>query len=229
VAISKLDRLVADPALRERRTTSDYVAEALRTAILSGEFADGEELNQVELAQHFNVSRVPIREALRRLQAEGLISAEAHRRAVVTGYTPERIAEIFEARALLEGHMLERAAPHLTDEHLDRLRGLVDRLDEVADHDEWLEANAAFHEALWDLSGSVTIRAMVVQLMGQVERYLRRGGGFDRAGEANAEHREIVEALAAGKPKQAVKVLREHIARTGRVVQKHLSEPTDLS
>jgi len=218
VSISKL---VADPALRERRTASDYVAEALRRAILNGEFADGEELNQVELAEHFNVSRVPIREALRRLEAEGLIVAAPHRRAVVLGFTPARIAEIFEARALLEGFMLERAAPHLTSEQLDELRGLVDELAAVNDHTEWLDANRRFHERLWDAQ-SVTVRAIVVQLTSQVERYLRRVGGLDRAGEANAEHRAIVEALAADRADDAVRILRDHIARTGRVIQQRL-------
>lgn len=106
-------KLDVDPALRSRRTTSDYVAEALRAAILAGRFEDGQELNQVELADHFGVSRVPVREALRQLQAEGLIEAQAHRRAVVTGFSPERILEMFELRMLLEGFLLEKAAPNI--------------------------------------------------------------------------------------------------------------------
>jgi DNA-binding GntR family transcriptional regulator len=71
------------PELTDRRTTSDQIADTLREAILTGEFDDGEELNQVALAKHFNVSRVPIREALRQLQAEGLVTAKAHQRTVV--------------------------------------------------------------------------------------------------------------------------------------------------
>src|SRR4051794_22192488 len=66
------------PPLAERRTASDEVADTLRGAIINGQFDDGQELNQVELARHFGVSRVPVREALRRLQAEGLVTAEAH-------------------------------------------------------------------------------------------------------------------------------------------------------
>src|SRR3954453_6739250 len=93
--------LRALPALTERRTASDEVADTLRKAIIAGQFDDGEELNQVELAKHFGVSRVPVREALRRLEAEGLVSAEAHRRVVIPGLDRERISEIFEIRAVL--------------------------------------------------------------------------------------------------------------------------------
>lgn len=220
----KLDRLISDPALRTRRTTSDYVAEALRTAILNGSFADGEELNQVELAEFFNVSRVPIREALRRLQAEGLISAEAHRRAVVQGLTPERIEEIFAARALLESYLLEKAAVNLTAADMERLHAACKRMDKVKNHDGWLAANRDFHLALWEASTDVTVQHLVEQLTGQVERYLRRSGGFDRAGDANREHRAILDALEAGEVDEAVALLREHIASTGSVVRQRLGE-----
>src|SRR4051794_10802535 len=76
----QMNSLRSLPALTERRTASDEVADTLREAIIAGTFEDGAELNQVELARHFGVSRVPVREALRRLEAEGLVSAEAHRR-----------------------------------------------------------------------------------------------------------------------------------------------------
>jgi DNA-binding GntR family transcriptional regulator len=84
-----------------RRTTSDTVADELRAAILRGDFEDGMELNQVDLAREFGVSRVPIREALRQLKAEGLISSEPHMRAAVVGHTLERVIEILELRILL--------------------------------------------------------------------------------------------------------------------------------
>jgi DNA-binding GntR family transcriptional regulator len=227
--MKKLDQVVADPALKERRTTSDYVADALRSAILSGQFADGEELNQVELAEHFGVSRVPIREALRRLQAEGLVKAQAHRRAVVQGFTPDRIAEIFEARGLLEGYMLEKAAQRLTDADLAEMRRAVERMDKVKSHEAWLTANRDFHLALWHASHDETVKGLIEQLTGQVERYLKRSGGFDRAGEANAEHRAILDALEAGQVKRAVKLLREHIASTGQVVRERMNGAADAA
>lgn len=107
----KFERMQWDPGLRERKTTTDYLAAALRTAIYDGQFADGEELNQVELANFFNVSRVPIREALRQLQAEGLVHIIAHHRTVVAGLTVAQILELIEMRAVLDLTWCERARP----------------------------------------------------------------------------------------------------------------------
>src|SRR3954466_12222072 len=100
----RFERMDWDPGLRERKTITDYLASALRTAIYDGQFADNEELNQVELAEYFGVSRVPIREALRQLQAEGLVQSIAHHRTVVTGLTLPQILEAVEMRAVLEHH-----------------------------------------------------------------------------------------------------------------------------
>lgn len=213
------------PAPREHRTVADYVAETLRDAIIAGQFEDGEELNQVRLAELFKVSRVPVREALRRLQAEGLISAEAHRRAVVIGLDPSRIAEIFEVRAMLEGLALEQAAVRMTPEQLAELRRLCDDADTVADHDLWLEHNHAFHKALLAPSGAKTTLALVDQLSRQVERYIRRSGrAVERPKEAGREHRQLVEALEANDVEKAREILRDHIMHTRDGVLAAISE-----
>src|SRR5436853_7596471 len=119
ITAEKFQRLQWDPALRERKTTTDHIASALRTAIYDGQFADGEELNQVELAQYFNVSRVPIREALRQLQAEGLVQNIAHHRTIVAGLTLPQITELIEMRAVLESYMLRKSAPKVGKPVLD--------------------------------------------------------------------------------------------------------------
>ena len=93
ISAKRFERMEWDPNLRERKTITDYLAAALSTAIYDGQFADNEELNQVELAEYFGVSRVPIREALRQLQAEGLVQNVAHHRTIVTGMTPAQIVE----------------------------------------------------------------------------------------------------------------------------------------
>src|SRR5262245_61534976 len=111
ISSKKFARMQWDPSLRERKTITDYLATALRTAIYDGQFEDNEELNQVELANFFGVSRVPIREALRQLQAEGLVHNIAHHRSVVAGLTLAQILEAIEMRALLEAHLLRKAIP----------------------------------------------------------------------------------------------------------------------
>ena len=201
-------------ALEERRTTTDHVADALRQAIVTGELPDGTELNQVELARHFNISRVPLREALRRLEAEGLISAAAHRRAMVIGLDVRRVAEVFDLRKLLEGELLAHAAAHIDEAALDGLRRLCDEMDATDDHERWLERNARFHQQLYVPAARPTTLELAEGLRHRVERYLRGSGGLDRAQEAGREHRRIVDALAAGDSSRARAELEAHVGRT---------------
>lgn len=202
------------PALPERRTASDEVADTLREAIITGQFKDGQELNQVELARHFGVSRVPVREALRRLEAEGLVSAVAHMRVVVPGLDRALISDTFEIRALLEGYLLERAAANLGQEELAELREMCDAMDRVRSRDVWLERNAEFHHRLLTPANVPTAIAIVERLNHRVERYTRRTGGVLRTEQAGREHREIIEALERNALKQAVASLRRHILST---------------
>src|SRR3954447_7564699 len=130
----KFERLQWDHGLRERKTMTDYLAAALRTAIYDGQFADGEELNQVELAQFFGVSRVPIREALRQLQAEGLVRNIAHHRTIVTGLTLPQILESIEMRAVLEAHLLCKAEKRFDQSAIDKLRKICDETDQIKDY-----------------------------------------------------------------------------------------------
>lgn len=211
--ITKLSHLDPSPALRTRRTTADYVAEALRAAILEGNFKDGEELNQVELAQHFGVSRVPVREALRQLQAEGLVDAQAHHRAVVIGYSWERLMEAFELRAVIEDFLLKKAAPKLDGSHLTQLRKLCAEMDLIEDRRGWLAKNREFHLKLYEPSDSKITLELDEQLMLRVERYMQ-GAGFVDPVEAGSDHREILDALEQGNTDQARDELRLHINRS---------------
>src|SRR6185312_6845922 len=126
ISSHKFDRMQWDPGLRERKTMTDYLAASLRTAIYDGQFADDEELNQVELAEFFGVSRVPIREALRQLQAEGLVRNIAHHRTIVTGLTLPQILESIEMRAVLEAHLLCKAEKRFDQSAIDKLRKICD-------------------------------------------------------------------------------------------------------
>src|SRR4051812_31919642 len=133
ISSKKFERMAWDPNLRERKTITDYLATALRTAIHDGQFADNEELNQVELAEFFGVSRVPIREALRQLQAEGLVQAIAHHRTVVAGMNLPQITEAIEMRAVLEAHLLRKAGEHFEKTDIDGLRKICEETDKIKD------------------------------------------------------------------------------------------------
>jgi DNA-binding GntR family transcriptional regulator len=204
------------PELTERRTTSDQIADALRDAILTGEFEDGEELNQVALANHFGISRVPIREALRQLQAEGLVSAKAHQRTVVTTLSPERVAEILEIRSLLEAHLLSKTMNKLDPAQIKALEDICDQMDKAGDHQDWLRLNREFHLALYAPAATSFTSGLIEQLSARVERYLHllSDTGVERNKEANAEHRAIVRAIKAGDKRQARRELESHIGHT---------------
>lgn len=205
-----------------RRTTSDDIVDALREAISKGQFQDGEELNQVTIARSFGVSRVPVREALRQLQAEGLVSSQAHMRTVVTGLSLDRVLEVLDLRAMLEVHLLERAASRLLPADLEDLRRRCKQMEGVEEHQEWLRLNKEFHESLYSHADADLTRELARQLAVRVERYLhmRRDSGVQRTKEANSEHRRIVAALTKRDPARARRELEAHIRHTrDRVIQ----------
>jgi DNA-binding GntR family transcriptional regulator len=206
----------------QRRTTSDRVADELREAIVRGDYEDGAELNQVDLARDFGVSRVPIREALRQLKAEGLISSESYMRAVVVGHTLERVVEILELRMLLETYLLNRAVPRITPADLDELRELCQKMTQTHPHDEWLALNTAFHDRLNSFADAPIARDLANQMAHRVQRYVRmvRSSGLKRLGDPNEEHLAIVEALARRDAAAAGIELQNHLQHTAVQVKR---------
>ncbi|GAA5190462.1 GntR family transcriptional regulator [Rugosimonospora acidiphila] len=204
-----------------RRTTSDTVADELRSAILRGDFEDGMELNQVDLAREFGVSRVPIREALRQLKAEGLISSEPHMRAAVVGHTLERVIEILELRILLETYLLSRSATRMTKGDFAELRAMCDKMGRTRSHEDWLVLNTAFHDRLYDHADAPVARDLAHQLTMRVQRYTRmvRSGRNKRSGDPNAEHVAILDALERGDVSAARQELERHIQHTAARVK----------
>src|SRR2546423_15187868 len=161
----KFERMEWDPVLRDRKTITDYLAAALRMAIYDGQFADSEELNQVQLSEFFGVSRVPIREALRQLQAEGLVRNIAHHRTIVTGLTLPQILESIEMRAVLEAHLLCKAEKRFDQPAIDKLRKICDETDQIKDYGaRWVLKNWEFHRALYSRAESPTIVEAVQRL-----------------------------------------------------------------
>lgn len=201
----------------DRRITADYVADALRQAIHRGELADGAVLNQAALAAHFGVSRVPVREAMRQLQAEGLIETRAHRLAVVRSLDLDRIVEIYDLRAVLEGFVIERAVPHVGAAELRDARAILAEMEADVDHARWLELNAQFHALLYTPSGAETSLELIDQLRVRGERYVRlwsRGSGIHRPAEAGREHAEILRLVEVGDGPAARRAIELHIGHT---------------
>ena len=222
---ARFARVLGAPASRQPGTTPDYIADALRVAIYDGQFRDGEELNQVELASYFKVSRVPIREALRQLQAENIVRSMAHRRAVVIGLDLEEMLELIEIRAVLEGYLIAKAGPRLDSAALQRLRDLCDEADRIKDYGyNWVLKNWEFHRTLYRPSEAKATIALVERLNLRVERYVRRSGGMGRLRQAAAEHRRILRDVERRNFAAARAHMQEHILQTGEQVRRYFAK-----
>jgi DNA-binding GntR family transcriptional regulator len=204
-------------ALEHRRITADLVAESLRQAIHSGQLPDGAELNQAAIAAHFGVSRVPVREAMRELQAEGLIETQAHRRAVVRALDLERLVEVYDLRAAIEGLVVERATERIDAARLKELRALEKSMRTIDDHALWLERNAEWHRRLYEPAGMETAFELIAQLRARAERYVRLWGGaagLHRPVEAGREHAAILRRVAKRDTAGARRAVEDHIHHT---------------
>src|SRR5689334_1279951 len=124
-----------------RKSLSSVVVERLREKILTGELREGEQLRQDAIASEFQISRIPVREALSHLAAEGLITIVANRGAVVSALSPDEIMQLFETRAVLESHMLRLALPNMKNEDLqtagDILKHFEDSLEKDSEMKSW--------------------------------------------------------------------------------------------
>jgi DNA-binding GntR family transcriptional regulator len=194
--------------------------EAIRERILSGAYPEGEPLRQDAIAEEMGVSRIPIREALRQLEAEGLVVFNPHRGAVVSSLSLDEIDEVFALRAEIEVGLLSRAIPLLEDEHLTRASEVLARYeDALRVHDvlAYGELNWQFHSTLYDPAGRLVTLGIVQRLHQQADRYLRMQlaltHGEDRA---NEEHRAILEASRRHEVKKGAALLRDHILGAGK-------------
>ncbi len=195
----------------------------LRAQIMSGALAPGERLRPEIIAGHLGVSRMPVREALRLLDAEGLVTLRANRGATVTRLEASDLAEVFEMRALMEGlcahHAALRATPAEIDDLADQaeaIRGLLH------DAPRWSERHTAFHDRLCHLSGLPRAAAEARRLHRMVTPALRHFATLCPAPETNGhEHEKIVEALREADPSRCEGVVVAHIRATAKAVLGH--------
>src|SRR5690606_26567007 len=173
---------------------SDIVCAMLREMIISGELAGDEPLRQRDLAQRFGVSQTPVREALRRLQSEGLVVTDPHRGATVAKSRHGIVEDNSRIRAALEPLGARLAAEAVTEEQLARLRELNDRMAEVGESDEYGELNREFHFTIYEAAAS----PMLLSMMRLLWQAMPHGPKVTRPhAESVAQHQELIEALAA--------------------------------
>jgi DNA-binding GntR family transcriptional regulator len=206
----------------------ETVYRELRRAILNGVFRPSQILRQEELAKRFGVSRAPLREALPRLEAEGMVVLHPRRGYAVVSLDSEEILEIFELRMLIEERAAYLATLHRTEADVAGLRELLAEMAAIHPSDpgqiaRWAELNFKFHDDLFAPSGRRHFRRVVGGLRAAVEPYIRVEVGITGAlDEAHGEHERILEAFAAGDADRVARFSREHCEHTARRLLKGL-------
>jgi DNA-binding GntR family transcriptional regulator len=200
----------------------DHVHHNLRNAIVAGRFNDGERLNERDLARELGVSTTPLKEALRQLEAEGLVRTEARRGIYVT-FGAKQAEEMSLARAALESMIARQAAKHASDKHVEILRNLVASMDDATitgDVELLIKLNESFHSQIHEASGCDYLRRLQSkqQMYNHTTRVALLGEAEER-GRALSEHRAIAEAIAVGDQNAAERIMRDHIVRSG---QRHI-------
>jgi DNA-binding GntR family transcriptional regulator len=202
-----------------RRTSIvDTVTERLRREILSGEIEPGGRIRVNELEKRFGVSHIPIREALRRLEAEGLVQTSPQRATLAAGIALEDLAGLYDLRRLIEVPVAQRAAEAATDEDVAATWEALERLESAADDPdshEFFERHRAFHSALLSSGSSPWIQRVLDQLWQSAERYVRLTmSTFGTKPQAMDEHRRMAELLGARESDALAELVFQHLTRT---------------
>ena len=194
----------------------DVVFNTLRQAILKGELKPGERLMEIALAERLGVSRTPIREAMRKLEQEGLVVMIPRKGAYVDGISLKDIHEVYEIRAALEALALELAAKYITDEELDELALQVkeeEALTDVGRLNEIIFIDSSFHDLIYQYARNSKLTQFVEILQEQFKRFRALPlGGSARSNTALEEHQQILEALKNHDSILAAQLAKKHIA-----------------
>jgi len=192
------------------------VQEEIERLIMTGELAVGSRVNESELAQRFNTSRGPIREALRALEEAGLVRNEKNRGVFVREISFEEADEIYELREALEEIIGRRVTRAIAPDGIERLKGMLKAMGSAAkakDVEQYAQLNLQFHEVLLETAGSQklieTYKRLIKELLLFRMRALDNGGGLSVSVD---EHRDIVDAIASGDAERAGRVMRQHVA-----------------
>lgn len=211
-------RSMSDTDLEDSDPVSAEV-EAYRhilTRIRRGELSPGARVRTEDVAGAVGLSRQPVREAIRRLEAEGYLSSRPNHGAIVSKYTPAQLMELFEIRASLEGLSARVAASVLQPPEVDALEAMLSRMEAAGgDTDAWLQAHGDFHLQLARAAGRPRLAREIARLHAALEPYMRLW--YVHTGtptDSRAEHVRVLAAVRSGYPGHAEEVMRDHVLET---------------
>ncbi|MHB1065833.1 MAG: GntR family transcriptional regulator [Candidatus Nanopelagicales bacterium] len=206
--------------VRGASTSAEWITPQIRTLILNAAIRPGERINVKGLEKRFGVSHIPIREALRQLEAEGLVTLLPQRGAIAARVSTEELEDVYDLRRIIEPVVAGRAAERATQADRDAVVAAMNRLDrlELADDPSFFEAHWDFHWSILKPGSTPEVERVVHQLWQTSERYIRltRGTATD---EAHHQHELMTGSLASGDSKALSKYLSQHLTLTGEAIR----------
>jgi DNA-binding GntR family transcriptional regulator len=205
--------------------SSESIANALRADILRGHLQGGQPLKQDEIAAQFGVSKIPVREALVHLKAEGLVNFYPNRGAFVSELSAAEADEIYVMRIALEKEILARAIPHLTVSHLKQAGEILAAIDREENIAKWGELNWEFHSTLYRPANLPRVMETIQTLHTNIARYLVLYlAGMDYQKKSQREHRALLQACRDGDIEKATKILEGHLLSASTQLVKFLNK-----
>jgi DNA-binding GntR family transcriptional regulator len=211
---------IIEKARAENATAQELVLSSVRTAILAGVLGPGARLRQEELADVFGTSRIPVREALRALEYEGLVTSEPHRGFTVTSLDPDDVQEVYDLRILLESEAVRQALPLLTDEDLEDLEKLFAEMQAAEKPDQQLAARERFYIRLYSVTGRPRLVGLIIRLRQEVARVLR----WTTIVHSSSIHEHFFEAVRVGDVDRAIAHLAGHYRRVAVLIRRRIKE-----
>ncbi|MFA5663809.1 GntR family transcriptional regulator [Castellaniella sp.] len=208
-----------DAAAADAGSGTRMIVHDLRNKILEGVLPPNLQLLQSEIADQYGVSRIPVREALNQLKAEGLVTLKKNRGAFVAGVTLDELYDSFDIRIALETHALRLAVPRYTAHDLNELQAILDEYDESISPHAWRDLNLRFHMGLYTPCARPRLLKLIEDNVLSNSRFLRTYVSLvSGKTEPQRDHHQILDACAAGNVGLAVGILEDHINATRRAL-----------
>ena len=198
---------IAEEMQQRSMAARDWVFQVLRTAIIRGVLPGGMPLRQDEISAQLSVSHIPVREAFRQLDAQGL--------AVVTKLTREELENAMDTRIILEMGAIRAAIPLMTDECIEKAAVILQECETETDANKLEDLNLQFHFALYEATGNTFLLQLIEQLHANVDRYIRPYySATEVSAQSKGEHYKLLDACRAGDSEYAAAILRTHLEKT---------------
>lgn len=215
-----------DLKIRDYKNAREAAFEKIKEAIIKGHFKPGEKLVEQTLAQEMGVSRTPVREAIRRLEAEGFVVSIPRKGVVVSRADKEEIVQLYSIRAELEGLAARWAIENADEDDIQKLDEAISRMEEAAasgDLDGVVQSNTLFHDAIAQASKSRILCTLLKTLQDNIQRFRFQSLHLPGRPEAAlAEHKEIVAAIKEKKTEEADRLLKEHLQNACAAALAHM-------